>query len=191
MKKRSIILLSSALALTLGLGVAGAITYAGFVQNSTLSQTAQMKRYLFLDADNILDGGGKSWEDAGAEFYIYAWTNNVVSSSSLASSVSSSESSEGGHWYKSLGKVNGYQHFYISTTYVSCIFVRMNPSAHEGVWDYDGNKTWGQTANLTITSSNNLYTITSWHTSDYSNVRDPAQGSWSNLSSASIPVASA
>ena len=170
MKKHSKILLISAIVLAAGLGVGGGITYAGYVKSATVNQTVSLKRYLFLNASRTLDDaseGHENWEVGNAVFYVYTWTENGDST--------------GGHWYPSLGKQDGVHVFYVSQVYAHCIFVRMNPLAPTGMWDYGNNYTWGQTGNLDIPNDKNVYTITSWHATNPAPANSPAVGNWSAL----------
>ena len=168
MKKSSKILLITSLILLGGLGVVGGVTYAGYARGEDVGQSAKTKRYLFLDATRVLDEQNRTWENDGAKFYVYAWTEGAFSET-------------GGHWFPSMGKQGNYHFFYVPTLYVRCIFVRMSSTAQMGLWDYENEVTWGQTSDLTV-STNNLYTITAWHTS-VDTPEDPAQGIWSLFAS--------
>ena len=128
----------------------GAVYFAYYVGDGTLanegggssSQTGE-------NVDLYLDTGGASlWNQAGALFYVYTFNQTTA-----------------GTWPGTVMSLVGGNIFTASIPggFASVIFVRVSPT--------DGT-VWNQTADLTYSSSYNLYTITGWSADG---------GTWSNL----------
>jgi len=106
---------------------------------------AEDTKVIYLNA-----GGSGLWDQAGAWFSAHAWNSSTQSASDLKMTLND----------------QGYYEVEIPSDYNMIIFCRMDNTATS----FDWGKVWNQTADLTIPSTNNMYTITGWGNTD---------GSWS------------
>ncbi len=108
---------------------------------------------IFVSATTVYlnTGGAALWNQAGARFAVYAFNgddNTWFDMSQVSGDIYSAE---------------------ISDSYSNIIFCRMNGETTENSW---ANK-WNQTADLTLSDGQDLYTITAW-----GGEGNPDQGQW-------------
>ena len=123
----------------LTIGIAGAsagITYAAYKSQVTITQTAGMNRYIFLDASNA------NWSANNAKFYMYAWA-----------------SADGAHqWFPASATTSGgYYWFYIPSTYTGCLFVRADPNRTYAEVQGWTDAIWNQTENISFVNDKNVW----------------------------------
>lgn len=100
-----------------------------------------------------------AWDVDGAKFAVY-YFNNSTSTNGWSSLMTKVDNKCNNDVYKAE----------IPSSYTNLIFVRLNNTATAGDW----NKKWDQTADLTLSGTNNMYTI-----SAHGSNGGKASGSWS------------
>lgn len=154
-------LILSILALSLA---AISTTFAGFVYSQSLTETATVKRVVYLDTNASLDGG--AWDKANAKIGCFVWYRETTQSGYtdhigfFVDGAFMDETGTGTHRYQ-ITVPNGINYI---------IFVRCNSSATIPNWS----QAWNQTEDIPFNSStNNEYKINNWNGSD-----GKSGGSW-------------
>ena len=146
-------------------------TYASYSISQTLTRTVGKLgsvKTLFLDTTQNL-GGGNSWNTLDPNgnvpaFWLHLWING---------------SQQNQTWVKCTNTVNGYRSFTYSSVagYDRVIFYRVDPTMGSDL-EPSGAYIYNQTDTLTLSNSNNLYRVTSWHTGGDDT---PSGGTWAGI----------
>ena len=139
MKARKTILLTAACSLALLGSAIGAVTYAKFVHEKTITQDVGMQRYLFLNVTN--------WHPNNVETDYYIYLFNLKAEGDYRDPAAK-------QWYK--GRLYGGEiyWFYVPRKYDYAIFVRANPQSSyadvSNCWATGGSAIWTQTADIAL-----------------------------------------